>query len=125
MTRAEGADPAPPGRSPAFRLLLTARAVSGTGDAFTSVALPFAVLGVTHSAADVGYVLAARTTPMVVLLLFGGVLADRAPKRSVLLAGANLVRCASQAGLAAALLTGTASLVLMMALMAIYGAVGA
>ena len=50
------------------------------GNSFASVALAFAVLDVTGSKADLGFVLAARAVPQVVFLLVGGVLADRLPR---------------------------------------------
>ena len=62
-----------------FRLLFLAQATSLLGDGMVSVALAFAVLELTGSAADLGIVLAARTAPLVVFLLVGGVWADRLP----------------------------------------------
>jgi MFS family permease len=74
------------------------------------VALAFAVLNTLHgSATDIGIVLAARQSAVVVLLLFGGVLADRLPRHRVMVAS-NLVSGASQAATATLLLTGHAKL---------------
>jgi MFS family permease len=74
------------------------------------VALAFAVLNTLHgSATDIGIVLAARQVAVVVLLLFGGVLADRLPRHRVMVVS-NLVSGASQAATAALLLTGHAKL---------------
>jgi MFS family permease len=48
------------------------------------VAIAFAVLA--HgSASDVGYVLAAGTVPLVILLLVGGVVGDRISRRKLML----------------------------------------
>ena len=69
-----------PLRAREFRLLFSAQSISLAGDNFTSVALAFAVLDLTGSAADLGLVLAARTVPLVVLVLAGGVWADRLPR---------------------------------------------
>jgi hypothetical protein len=44
------------------------------------VALAFAVLDLTGSRSDLGFVLAARTVPQVVFILVGGVIADRLPR---------------------------------------------
>jgi MFS family permease len=90
-----------------FRLLFLGRTVSIVGNAFATTAIAFAVLDVTHSKADLGYVLAARAVPQVVFLLAGGVWADRLPRHLVMV-GSNLVSGASQAALAGLLLTGSA-----------------
>ena len=54
--------------------------------AMVPVALTFAVLNEGHGTADVGYVLAAETVPLVALLLVGGVVADRFGRRAAMLA---------------------------------------
>ena len=65
-----------------FRLLFAGQAVSLLGDGMVGVALAFAVLELTGSASDLGIVLAARTIPLVLFLLAGGVWADRLPRRA-------------------------------------------
>lgn len=112
-------------RSRPFRLLFSAQFISRTGDTFTTVALPFAVLRLTGSVADVGIVLAARTLPLALLVMFGGVWADRVRRRSVLVVSSNTVRFVSQAGLAVLLITGAARLWELVALMAVYGVAAA
>jgi predicted MFS family arabinose efflux permease len=102
-------------------LLFLGRTVSFVGNAFATTALAFAVLEVTGSKADLGYVLAARAVPQVLLLLAGGVWADRLPRHHVMV-GSNLVSGASQAVLAALLLTGSASFGELLALGAVNGA---
>lgn len=104
-----------------FAFLFSAQAVSNTGDTFTYVALPFAVLALTKSVADVGYVLSAQVVGMAAFLLLGGVWADRTPRRSVLLAVSSWTRGASQACVAILLLTGTAHVWELVALMGFYG----
>ncbi len=79
-----------------FLLLFTGRTVSSAGSAMAPVALAFAVLDLTGSTADLGIVLAVRQVTVVVLLLFGGVWADRLPRHLVMVAS-NLVSGASQA----------------------------
>jgi MFS family permease len=54
------------------------------------------VLDLTGSKADLGYVLAAYTAPLVLFLLVGGIWADRLPRHHVMVAS-NLVSGASQA----------------------------
>jgi MFS family permease len=91
-----------------FRLLFVGQTTSRLGSAMAPVALAFAVLNTLHgSASDLGYVLAARQAAVVVLLLVGGVWADRLPRHQVMVAS-NLVSGASQAAAAALLLTGQA-----------------
>jgi len=62
---------------PRFRILLAGRAVSMLGNAIAPVAIAFAVLDLTGSAAALGIVLAARSIPQVLFMLAGGVIADR------------------------------------------------
>ena len=54
-----------------FRRLWVGQTTSAFGDALTGVALTFAVLGATGSAADLGFVLTAFMVPRVVFLLVG------------------------------------------------------
>ena len=104
-----------------FRLLYIGRVVSITGDKIAPVALAFAVLGLTGSAADLGYVLSARVVAMVVFLLVGGVWADRLPRRATLI-GTDLLRFATQGLTAFLLLAGWAEVWQLIALQAIAGA---
>jgi MFS family permease len=109
---------------PAFRGLALGRTLMALGNGMASVALAFAVLDVTGSLADVGLVVGARSVANVSLLLLGGVVADRLP-RALVLQGGCVLAAASQALLGAALLTGTASLPLMIALSLANGAAAA
>jgi predicted MFS family arabinose efflux permease len=102
-----------------FRLLFLARAVSSLGDRITLVALAFAVLEF-GDATDLGLVIAAREVPTVLLLLVGGVWADRLPRRRLLIAS-DLLRFGSQAATAALVLGGSASLASLAALQVAYG----
>jgi len=107
-------------RQPEFRLLFGGQAVSLLGDAIVPVALAFAVLDLTGSVSDLGYVLAARTIPLVGFLLAGGVFADRLPRRSVMIA-ADLTRLCTQGTLAALLILGQAQLWQLLVLLALHG----
>jgi MFS family permease len=107
-----------------FRLLFGARTISFVGGSFANVALAFAVLELTGSKADLGYVLAARTVPMVVFLLVGGIWADRLPRHHVMVAS-NLLSGASQAAIAALLFLGHAQIWQLAALAAVNGAASA
>jgi len=98
----------PPGplRSRNFRLLLACNVISVTGTAVALVAIPFAVLAIGGSSADVGYVAAAVMVPAL-LLPFGGVVADRLPRHQVMVA-ANGLQALAQAAAAVLVLTGQA-----------------
>lgn len=75
-----------------FALLLSARTLSVLGSAFAPVALAFGVLGLPGAtAATLSVVLTAETVPMIVFILFGGVLADRLPRKWVMMAGESLM----------------------------------
>src|ERR671916_2137974 len=86
-----------------FRLLFAGQATSFVGDGMIPVAISFAVLELTGSVTDVGFAFAARLAPLACFLLIGGGVSDRLPRRAVMVA-ADLVRFASQALLALALL---------------------
>lgn len=104
-----------------FGLLFAGRCVSFLGNAMAPVALAFAVLHLTDSASALGIVLAARMVPNLLLLLVGGVIADRLP-RSVVLIGSQLVAGAAQAGAAVLLISGRAEIWHLVILEAINGA---
>jgi MFS family permease len=103
-------------RTREFRLLFSGQAVSVLGDRMAVVALAFAVLEIGGSASEVGLVLAAGAFPLVATVLAGGVVADRASRRAVMVA-ADLVRVASQGTMAVLLIAGVAE-VWMLALVA-------
>ncbi|WP_024874778.1 MFS transporter [Saccharomonospora piscinae] len=107
-----------------FRNLFVGRTAAETANVVAPVALAFAVLDLTGSPATLGLVVAARSAANVVLLLFGGVLADRLP-RAVILQGTEVGAAASQAILAAAVLGDFASIPLLVALSVINGALAA
>lgn len=76
-----------------FRLLFAGSSVSMVGDQFTLVALPWLVLEVTGSPAQLGLVLAVMALPRAAFMLIGGAVVDRLSPRRVLLTarGANAV----------------------------------
>jgi MFS family permease len=105
-----------------FRLLFTATTITTVGDRLASIALVFAVLDF-GSATALGVVLAARQVVEAAVLLAGGVLSDRLP-RNLVLVGASLVQAGAQAVTAGLVLTGTASVLSLAALQALYGVGG-
>ena len=60
-----------------FRRLFLGQSASAIGDQVVIIALALYVTQRTGSAADLGFILAAQSVPLVALLLFGGVWADR------------------------------------------------
>lgn len=105
-----------------FVLVFTGGTIASAGNAVAPIAIAFAVLDMTGSTADLGFVVAGRTLALAVCVLFGGAVADRLPRRSVMLAGA-LAAGASEAATAVLLLTHGASIGLIVALQAFNGAV--
>jgi len=113
-----------PLRSAPFRWLLAARTTSILGNAVAPIALAFAVLDLTGSAADLGLVVASRSVANVAVLLFGGVIADRLP-RDVVLVGTSFAAAVTQGAVAALVITGSASIPSLVVLSVLNGAVAA
>lgn len=110
--------------SAGFRSYLLGRTVSLIGNTLAPVAIAFAVLHIGGSPADLGLVLAARGLAQVVLLLFGGVLADRFSRQRVLVLACTASGVV-QAVAAIMLLTGQATVATLAAVEAVQGAVSA
>jgi MFS family permease len=70
-----------------FRILLIDRLLAPFSFGFSLVGVSFAVLKVTGSTADLSYVLAAQTAPMLVFSLLSGVFADRFRPQRVIMVG--------------------------------------
>ncbi len=119
--RASSAEPL---RHRDFRWLMGGRVTASLGNSVAPVALGFAVLDLTGSVTDLGLVVAARSSANVLLLLVGGVLADRLP-RARLMWGSALAASLTQALVAATVLSGTATVGMLAALSAVNGAVSA
>ena len=113
-----------PLRSAPFRWLLAARTTSILGNAVAPIALAFAVLDLTGSAADLGLVVASRSVANVAVLLFGGVIADRLP-RDVVLVGTSFAAAVTQGAVAVLVITGSASILSLVVLSVLNGAVAA
>ncbi|MET8848088.1 MFS transporter [Amycolatopsis sp. NPDC004625] len=113
-----------PLRETRFRALVTGRTLADFGNAVAPFALAFAVVDLTGSAVDLGLVVGARSLANVLLVLFGGMLADRLP-RSVILQGTETAAALTQAVIAASVLGGFASVPLLAGLSLVNGAVSA
>ena len=97
-----------------FRLFLSGQLVSNLGTWMQNVALAWLVLQITHSPLDVGVVSAVQFVPALAFGAYGGVVADRFPKRNLLVF--------TQSGLALAAATlATLDLTGLRPLWAIYG----
>src|SRR5919205_4563293 len=86
-------------RSRDFRLLWSGQVISFTGDAAFIVALGWRVTTMTGHASSLGFVLALESLAMLTTLLLGGVLADRYPRRRLMISS-DLARCADVAAFA-------------------------
>ena len=88
-----------------FRYLFLGQAASAVGDQVVIVALALFITRQTGSPTDLGLVLAAQALPMVSLMLFGGVWADRLPRHRIMIV-ADVSRAALHFILAALIFTG-------------------
>ncbi|MBS2549231.1 MFS transporter, partial [Catenulispora sp. NL8] len=103
-----------------FRWFFTGYLTSKLGSAMAPVATAFAVLHTGVGAGGLGWVMAARIVPVILLLLLGGVFADRLGGRLVMIAS-DLLRCGAQVAFGVLLLTGHATLVAMTVTAALSG----
>ncbi|GAA5118042.1 MFS transporter [Alloalcanivorax gelatiniphagus] len=113
-----------PLRNRNFAWYFASRTTNTLGTRMADIALVFAVLDLEDSASAVGQVLAAHTIPMILLLLWGGVISDRLP-RALVLQFSNVVSALTQGTIAALVLTGVAELWMILVLAAVHGAVSA
>jgi MFS family permease len=107
-----------------FRLLWSGQTLSALGDAITPVALALAVIQTTGSATDLGLVLGSAAVPRLLLVLVGGVWADRLPRHRVMLC-ADIVNLLVQVTIGLELLGGSARIGHLAALGALSGAASA
>ncbi|KRF30643.1 MFS transporter [Nocardioides sp. Soil805] len=118
-------DAAAPLRERSFAWYFASRFTNTLGSMMANIALAFAVLDIEGaSASALGQVLAAHTIPMIVLLLWGGVISDRLP-RTLVLQVSNVASALTQGAIAFLVITGTADLWMLIALSAVHGAVSA
>ena len=109
-----------------YRLFFSATTISTLGDSVAGIALAFAVLDLTGTPKPLylAIVFAGRQLANGALVLFGGVLSDRLPRNRILV-GAAVGQCAAQAATAAVVLSGSATLALLIVLQVVYGAADA
>jgi MFS family permease len=104
-----------------FRYLFLGQAASVLGDRLVFVALALFVTKRTGSPTDLGLVLAAGSAPLVLLLLFGGVWADRVARHRIMIV-TDLIRAALHAGLAVLIFVGEVRIWQVVAIEACFGA---
>ncbi|MFD4985350.1 MFS transporter [Streptomyces sp. NPDC058374] len=105
-----------------FLLFFTARTASLTGNVIAPLGLAFAVLALPDGTpTQLGLLLSIRTIAQLALVLLGGVLADRFPRRRLIVIGDVTAGC-SQAVTAALFLTGTVPMGMLAVLAAVNGA---
>jgi len=107
-------------RSRDFRLLFGGQTVSFAGDTAFLVAIGWYVTTLTGSAGSLGLVLALQSAALLTTLLIGGVIADRYPRRRLMI-GSDLARAVLVGILAALDATGQLSFAAILVLVALIG----
>lgn len=109
---------------PKFRALLSTHGLSFLGNSLGPLALPFAVLSIRGTVADIGAVFAVASASSILLLLVAGVIADTMPRRLLLIIS-GLLQGLAMLGIAVLLLTGRCEIWQLLALQALFGAASA
>ena len=104
-----------------FALLFTGTTVSMLGDGIYLVAIAWQVYAISNAPTALGLVGVAWTVPMVLLLLFGGVLGDRFERRRLLIVS-DVVRALAIGAIGVLSVAGVLELWMVVALVAVYGA---
>jgi MFS family permease len=108
-------------RHPNFRYLFLGQSASVIGDRVVVVAIALFITQRTGSATDLGLVLGSQELPLVALLLFGGVWADRLPRHRIMIS-ADVVRAGLHATLAILIFTGEVRVWQLCVIEAMFGA---
>ncbi|HXW78013.1 MAG TPA: MFS transporter, partial [Acidimicrobiales bacterium] len=103
-----------------FRLLWTGMCVSLLGDGIFMVAVAWQAYAISDRPSALAYVGLAASVPQVALLLVGGAISDRLPRRALLF-WADVARGVAVAGLSALLAVGVARLPELCAVAAVIG----
>ena len=104
-----------------FRLVFSSTTISAIGDGVSSIALVFAVLHISHdSPTAVGVVLACRQVAAAAITLAAGVLADRLPRHTVLVAVSG-TQAVVQAIAGTLIISGHATVAALAVLAVVYG----
>ncbi len=111
-------------RTPNYRRYFTGQAISMVGTWMQSVGQSWLVLELTHSGTALGLVAAAQFLPVLLLAPYGGLLADRADKRHLLM-GTQTVLGLLALTLGLLVVTGAVQLWMVVALAVLFGLVNA
>lgn len=103
-----------------FALLWSGQTVSVAGDGIFTVALAIETLRIDDRPVALAVVLAARLVPTVLLLLLGGVVVDRVPRRLAMLAS-DVVRGLAVSAIAALIAAGSLDLGELVAMSVVFG----
>ncbi|MGD1012088.1 MAG: MFS transporter [Acidimicrobiales bacterium] len=76
---------------PNYRLYFGGQSISLIGTWMQTTAQAWLVLTLTHSAADLGYIVALQTLPVLLFASYGGVIADRVDKRRLMIVCQSLM----------------------------------
>ena len=109
---------------PKFRLFWVGHTASIVGDALMPVTLAFAILSVGGSLSDIGLTLGTSLAVRVALLVIGGTLADRFPRR-LLIIGCDVALAVVQTVVCVLLATGHGDIWILLAASVFYGAASA
>jgi MFS family permease len=104
-----------------FTLLFAARSISYFGTYLAPIAVAFAVLDLTGSASDTGIAFACWTVAQVLTLLVGGIVADRLPRRLVMV-GSDTANVCVRTAMGVLLISGHARVWELFVLQALGGA---
>jgi MFS family permease len=112
--------PQPLHRNRDFNLLWTGQAASTLGSQMSAVAYPLLILAVTRSAAQAGFVASAQLISTLVFLLPAGVIADRHPRKEIMVI-TSLIQMIAGATVVPAVLSGHVYLIHLMAVGSVQG----
>ncbi|MBD3649657.1 MAG: MFS transporter, partial [Pseudomonadales bacterium] len=107
-------------RKPDFARLFLAYFLTYAGSAMAPIAIAFGVLELTGSTRDSSFVIAAPVVAQIIMLLFGGVMADRSSRQRLMVL-AETMAAVSQLTIAWLFLTGNATVPVLALLMLING----
>ncbi len=104
-----------------FKYLFFGQAASTVGDRLVVVAIALFITRRTGSPTDLAVVLAAQSLPLIALLLFGGVWADRLPRHRIMVV-TDAVRAVLHGTLAVLILSGAVAIWQLVVIEALFGA---
>lgn len=108
-----------------FSMLVTARLISNIGNGLSPIALAYGVLSLPGAdGSDLSIVMGARYLPLILFMLFGGVIADRF-QRNRIVGGSDIIGSVLVAFSAISLIAGFSSILLLAVMGALFGVLNA